>query len=82
MIEGTILQICAANGSTNAVYRDDDGEHKQPVALWALVEEKDGTRGVYGMDAADYVDFCEDMGNFSRYEESGSIFSPGGEKDG
>lgn len=62
-----ILQIIPAAGWF-AVYKNEgEPETLSPLACWALVEDEEGNTNVQGMDADDYVDFVEDIGNFSKY---------------
>lgn len=58
----TILQIIPA-GDWFAEFKADDGtKFYVPLVCWALV-----ANGVLGMTAGDYVEFCDELSNFSGY---------------
>ena len=64
----TISQIIPATGWC-ARYKLDDGSFTYGlVVCWALAtEDADVEPGVFGMEASDYVDFCEDAASFDGY---------------
>ena len=65
-----ILQIIPAEG-WQYVCKDDDGsEMVDPLVCWALVELDTGDRAVEGMAFGDYIDFVEDLVNFTGYRRS------------
>lgn len=72
--ECRILQIMPAAPNWRAVFAD---ETEPGVVLettligWALVERKDGSRAVVGLDATGEVDICETLENFLAYAGPG-----------
>jgi hypothetical protein len=62
--EDKIVQICPSPGWI-AEYKQEDGSiDRAPVACWALTASGD----VRGLDAVEYVDFCDDVNNFVQYK--------------
>jgi hypothetical protein len=64
-----ILQIIPASGWFAEYKPDEPGTDKPyyvPLAGWALVKVGDDTE-IHGMDAHDFVDFCDTASNFTRY---------------
>jgi hypothetical protein len=65
-----ILQIVAPTVPMVAVHKDEDGKFAIPVSLWALIEEDNGYQRIMGFSAGEFMDSCEEVGNFIRYEEA------------
>lgn len=62
-----ILQIIPPATPVWAKFQVQDGYHYDPVDVWALVENSDGSREVQGMIAGPWMDTCETADNFIEY---------------
>ena len=70
MSNSKIIQIIPGNNFL-AVYDTPEGDIKNPVICFALVENEKGERRVLGMDSCDLdkIDFCEAASNFIGYRK-------------
>jgi hypothetical protein len=63
-----ILQLITPTLPRWARWEEDNGTISFiPVDLWALVQDHEGERFVYGMEADSFMEFIDDTGNFDRY---------------
>lgn len=69
-----ILQLIPAGADWRAVFADENEEGaliETHLAAWALVERKDGSQAVVGVDAAGEAECCESLENFLGYAAPG-----------
>lgn len=66
MSDRKIIQIIPAN-NWYALYKQDDAPDEWvPLVAWAVVKQN-GDDFVVGLDACEYIDFCDETSNFLRY---------------